>query len=154
MDDDAKVDAHSGVYSEQFERVCPFYMSIGMSYDEFWNGDNELPKMYRKAHKLKLREANQLAWLQGAYVYAAISDLAPALKAFSKATPRKYMEKPFGLDDEEETPKRESKPNVKSNKNAKTWIEMWAINFNEKFDKKEKETKGGEVNGRCAGAGN
>jgi len=133
-------------YSEEFEKVCPAYIAMGMTYEQFWDGDNEMPRMFRKAHKLKLREANQMAWLQGAYVYQAVGALAPALKAFSKSKPQDYLERPIGWDDDIEEKKPEEKPVKKDNEHARIWLEMWAANFNEKFDE-QNETKGGELSG-------
>jgi len=125
-------------------------MAIGMTYEQFWNGDNELPRMYRKAYELKMREANQLAWLQGAYVYEAIALLAPALRAFSKGKARDYPDKPFGWEDDPgmDGTGAQEKPKEKSNKNARVFMEMWAINFNEKLaenQQKQSQEKGGEA---------
>ena len=36
-----------------FRQVFPYYLSIGMTADEFWNGDNGLPKAFREADKDK-----------------------------------------------------------------------------------------------------
>lgn len=119
-----------------------------MTYDEFWNGDNELPRAYRKAHEIRQLEADQQAWTQGAYVYYAISALAPALKAFAKGRAKPYLEQPFShemLSLDVGTPKvsREEK----SDEKARNWMEMWAISFNERFEKNIKE-KGGDADGR------
>ena len=27
-------------YTDVFEQVCPFYLSIGMTWEQFWDGDN------------------------------------------------------------------------------------------------------------------
>lgn len=121
-----------------------------MTYDEFWNGDNEMPKMYRKAHEIRQREADSQAWMQGAYIYQAIGALAPALKAFAKGKARPYLEKPFSadlkpLDIEAPTMSKEEK----SDEKARTWMEMWAISFNERFEKdKNLKEKGGDADGR------
>ena len=120
-----------------------------MTYDEFWNGDNEMPRMYRRAHEIKQREADHLAWLQGAYIYQAIGALAPALKAFAKGHAKPYLDKPFGAESNPldiEGPRQKAKEE-KSDDNARSWMEMWAINFNEKFDKGNTQEKGGDVNG-------
>lgn len=125
-------------------------MSFGMTYDEFWNGDNEMPKMYRKAFEIRQREADHQAWLQGAYVYQAIGALAPALKAFAKGQVHPYLEHPFSHDLKPldlEAP-RETKEEKSDNK-ARTWLEMWAIGFNDRFEKeKNLDEKGGEADGR------
>ncbi len=111
-----------------------------MTYEQFWDGEVEMARAYRKAHELKQEEANHFAWLQGAYVYSAIGSLAPALKAFAKGRAHKYLEKPF--ENEKKTPQ---KPKPQQNK-AVTWMELWAANFNTKFEEKQ-EMKGGAANG-------
>lgn len=60
-------------YSELFERECPRYMSMGMTYKEYWEGDNDLPIFYRKKHEYDLQHMNEMAYLQGAYVAKAIA---------------------------------------------------------------------------------
>lgn len=136
-----------------------------MSYDDFWNGDCDMAKMYRKAHQIYISGENDLAWLQGFYVYQAVGALAPALKAFSKGRAHKYMEKPieYGANDfdkEIERQKKQKEEKASSDK-AKAVLEMWAIGFNERWDKAEAKKKeseeqndntamnGGETDGRC-----
>lgn len=140
--DGYKITARPQFFTEQFERVCPYYIAFGMTYAEFWDGACEIAKAYRKAHEIKLREQNQYAWLQGAYVYQAVGALAPALKAFSKGRAQNYMDEPFAIDTPTEAPvSKEKQSDVK----AREWLEMWAINFNAKFD--EKLAEGGDADG-------
>lgn len=124
-------------------------MSFGMTYDDFWNGDNELPRYYRKAYEIRQREADHNAWLQGAYVYQAIGALAPALKAFAKGQVHPYLDHPFSQDMKPldiDGPKKTKEE--KSDEKALTWMEMWAISFNDRFDKK---VMGGDADGRSTG---
>ncbi len=125
-----------------------------MSYEQFWDGAVEMAPAYRKAHALALDEANYLAWIQGAYVYNAVASLAPALKAFAKGRSQPYMKYPFGYEEKRqaEMEKKEKKRKQEETKNnAKTLMEIWAINFNEKWEKNENEKltmKSGESDGR------
>nr|DAQ31107.1 MAG TPA: hypothetical protein [Caudoviricetes sp.] len=48
-------------------------MSMGMTYKEFWEGDNDLPIFYRKKHEYDLQRMNEAAFLQGSYVAKAIA---------------------------------------------------------------------------------
>lgn len=80
-----------------FEQACPHYLAYGMTYEQFWDGDVSAHKAFREAHKLKLTEQNQLLWLQGAYIYEALLDVTPYLKAFSKAKPQPYAKEPYDL---------------------------------------------------------
>ena len=73
-------------------------MSIGMSYDDFWNGDVSMVVAYRKANELQDKRRNQELWLQGKYVYDALC-LASPLFRFStkpvKAEP--YVKEPYPI---------------------------------------------------------
>ena len=73
-----------GTNRELFSKVFPTYLSMGMSYDEFYNKDHTLVADYRYAFRQKREEANFDMWLQGLYVYHAISDIAPLLIPFAK----------------------------------------------------------------------
>ena len=79
-----------------FKAVFPYYLSIGMSYHEFWDEDSELVVAYREADERKLERANYEMWLQGLYVYQAIGAIAPVLGLNTKK-PEKYMEKPIPI---------------------------------------------------------
>lgn len=72
-------------------------MSFGMSYADFWDGDCEMVKYYRKAREIQQEQENYHAWLQGLYVYRAVGALAPSMKAFSKAKPGSYLTEPIGM---------------------------------------------------------
>jgi hypothetical protein len=78
-----------------------------MSYEQFWDGDVTAHKCFREAKKLRLIEQNQLAWLQGMYVYEAVADLAPLLKAFAKGEPKPYPKEPYDLFESERKAREE-----------------------------------------------
>lgn len=78
-----------------------YHLAIGMTADEFLNGDYELLPSYRKAFEIKQQIESNNAYMQGAYVYYAIAANAPILNAFSKARkPEQYLEQPFAISDE------------------------------------------------------
>ena len=84
--------------TEIFEECFPFYLAIGMSYAEYWEGDSKLTQYYRKAYQIKQDEINNNAWLQGMYVYDAVSTaLHNALRGMSKnPSPAKdYAKQPY-----------------------------------------------------------
>ena len=87
-------------YSDIFEQLCPYYMSIGMSYDEFWNGDVSAVKAYRKANELQDRRKNQELWLQGLYMYEALCDASPLFRFSMKGGTIKaepYLKEPYPI---------------------------------------------------------
>lgn len=86
-------------------------MSIGMTADEFWNGDNALPKAYRDADRLNRIRKNNEDYRLGAYIYNALAAVSPLFR-FSmsrsiKAEP--YLAQPFPVDEEDVERREESK---------------------------------------------
>lgn len=86
--------------TELFEKICPIYMSYGMTYNEFWYGSAYMVSFYRESYKLKLKQQDENNWMQGMYVYEALCKVSPVLHAFSKkgTKPLPYAEKPFLMD--------------------------------------------------------
>lgn len=124
--------------------MFPYYLAIGMTYEQFWEQDCDLVKYYRKAAQIRQDLKNQEAWLQGAYFYEALADVSPILRAFAKkgSKARPYPKKPFDLNvrgDKTEQKKAEEKSDDK----AKKYMEAFALAHNRKFQ----EQKGGGVNG-------
>ena len=106
-----------------FEEAFPYYLALGMTYDQFWEQDSDLVKYYRKAQEIRFEEQNRLAWLQGMYVYEAIADIAPILHAFAKkgTKARKYSEKPYEFKKPE--PKSKAAKIKAADKEAKAHME-------------------------------
>ena len=90
-------------FTQIFETVFPYFLSIGMTYEQFWYKDPHLVKDYAKAEELRARKKNQELWLQGYYVYNAIGAFAEILPAFPKkgAKINPYLEEPVSLTEEE-----------------------------------------------------
>lgn len=98
-DGESKIVSLTEIFNQQF----PYYLTMGMSYEEFWHGRFDLVKSYREAYKLRQEIKDYDFWKQGLYFYEALIDVSPILQAFAKkgTRPRPYPEKPYGLKDEE-----------------------------------------------------
>lgn len=66
-----------------------------MSYEDYWNGDVEMTVYYRKAYILTQKRNNNLAWLNGRYIYDALFTVVPALRGLSKEPVAPYLEEPY-----------------------------------------------------------
>lgn len=66
-------------------------MNYGMTYKEFWYGDPWMVRAYAQAYLLKRKIDNETAWIQGAYVFAALN--ASLATAFGKKR-EKYLQEP------------------------------------------------------------
>ena len=85
----------SRTYTEIIYEQFPFYLSIGMSSAEYWTGDPILARYFREAYQLKQEQEDSHAWLQGLYVYEALS--VALSNSFRKkgTTAAKYSEQPY-----------------------------------------------------------
>lgn len=70
---------------------------MGMTYEQYWDGPPSIAVTYREAYKLKRKMANEDAWLQGMYVFDAVS--VALANAFGKkgAGKKQYVEKPIDI---------------------------------------------------------
>lgn len=129
-----------------FLEHLPFYLSIGMSPKDFWEGDCYLTKAYREAYKLRTQEKNRELWLQGLYVYEAIMDVAPVLHAFAKrgTKPREYLNEPIALT-EEEIRERKEREEKRRFEDMKARMTAWAAQQNIKLAQQaQKEVRANE----------
>ena len=124
----------SNSYTKTFYDQFPYYLSVGMSPEQYWDGDPMLAKYYRKADELKRKRRNEELWLQGLYIYEALCDVSPVLNAFAKkgTKPRPYADHPYALnnhDREEEQKIREKQAREK----ARQYMEAKMAAINKRF---------------------
>lgn len=123
-------------YTEQFYEMLPFYLSIGMTYEQFWEGDPALTTYYRHANELKIERKNQELWLQGLYIYEALCDVAPIMNAMAKkgTKPRPYPGQPYAVTEKQRKREAEEKERKVAEK-GRRMLEMF-------MRKSRKQTEG------------
>ena len=121
-------------YTEQFNELFPYYLSIGMTPEQYWDGDCTLTKYYRKAEELRCERRNQEMWLQGMYIYEAICDVSPILHAFAKkgAKPHPYPTKPYAISEKQIKAEREERERKLAEK-GKRFMEALMQSTNKRF---------------------
>lgn len=114
-------------HTETFEKLCPEYIAIGMTYEQFWDGDPKIAKFYRQAQEIKERKVNTHMWLLGAYVYEAICDVSPILNIGAKkgSKPIPWRERPFAIT-EKDRKEEERQKEIKSYQNCKAYFARMA----------------------------
>ena len=113
-------------YTEIFEECFPFYLAIGMSSAEYWEGDPKLTQYYRKAYQIKQDEMNNTAWLQGMYIYDAVSTaLHNALRGMGKSKPpqKDYAKQPYEFKNRVKTEAEKAKEIQIEQEKAAAWME-------------------------------
>ena len=100
-------------YTKSFYDHLPFYLSIGMSWDDYWDGEADMAKYYREAFELTQKRQNCQMWFMGGYVYDALCAVSPVLRAFAKegTKPLPYLKEPIPLtkEDVDNSKQREEK---------------------------------------------
>ena len=120
-------------YGEKFEELCPQYMSMGMTYYEYWDGDCCMAKAYRETDELNRERENYSLWLQGVYIYEALLDASPALNALSKKRqPYPYRNTPIPLTEAANKRKQEDE-NKKKLLSGKDYMLAMTAGINKKF---------------------
>lgn len=118
-------------YTEVFYKHLPYYLSIGMPCELFWDGDCRLTESYRRAEEIKLRKKNQDLWLQGMYIYEALCDVSPVLQAFAKkgTKPTPYSSEPYAITEQQVRERREREERLRYEK-TKAKMASWAARTN------------------------
>lgn len=94
---------------DMLDKICPYYMMIGVPYDEFWNGDYTHLKYYVEKHKLDIERRNQELWLQGMYFYDALSTAISNAMARNRSGHKNYPDKPYRITEQSEEEKKAEK---------------------------------------------
>ena len=128
-------------FTEIFEKRFPYYLSIGMSERQYWDGDCSLTRSYREAERLRKQRVNEEMWLQGMYIYDAIGRLSPILRAFSKkgTKPVPYVSEAYPIN-------KKTMNEAKTRKDMKVYSKGLARmqSFMAKGKEKFKKTEGSE----------
>lgn len=96
-----------------------------MSATAFWDGDPALAVAYRKAEKIRQKQKNAEAWLNGLYVYRALCSVASAFT--DKHID--YPTEPLMPDNQENKDIKKKEAEVQ----AEMWMKSWASAMQERF---------------------
>lgn len=116
-------------FTETFETIFPYYLAIGMTYEQFWYGSPEMVVPYRRADEIRRRRMNEELWLAGMYTADALRATVGSM--FSKQRYDYPSEpRPITLDEARERHERERRAKEEKIKAAFT---ARALNVNKKM---------------------
>ena len=115
-----------------------------MTYEQYWEQDCDLVKYYRRAARIKQDLKNQDAWLQGAYFYEALIDVAPILRAFAKkgTKPTPYANQPYELFSRNDETRKKQVVEKRRDEKAKAFMQAFMMSNNKKFKEEGGVTDG------------
>lgn len=96
--------------------MCPYYLSIGMPYDLYWEGHADIVKAFRRAEEERIRSDNFRMWRMGMYVTHAVG--TALANAFRKegSTSIQYTSEPFPVFESDAIKKREDDERMRMEK--------------------------------------
>ena len=110
--------------------ACPLYMAMGMTYDQFWDGDAMMAKSFREADMIRRRRRNEELWLEGIYTAEALR--ATVGNMFEKGTKHQYPSEPFPITAAEQQERREREEKAKMER-IKSLFTARALSVNAKL---------------------
>lgn len=135
----------SRTYGDIFDEAFPHYILMGMTPEQFWDGESWLKKPFRKAYRMKMEQeeriADRNAWLHGRYIREALHSVPLFVAGFMKGMHTgDYPEKPY-LETIEEKKKEEARRQSEEEKTklAMAMFQAMAARFNKNFEKRQKE---------------
>lgn len=123
-------------YSKVFEDVFPYYMAMGMSYEQFWNDNPKLAYYYRKAHEIKLQQSNEQMWLQGMYMAYAINSTVGNMFKKKSQKPNEYPSEPLPIT-QEQIEEKKRKEAIRKQEEIKARFMKLALSVNANLSKKK-----------------
>ena len=154
--EDEPQQAESRSYGDIFDEFLPQYMAIGMSYDEFWDGEFGTKRAARKAYEIRIKNEQMMAdrqnWMMGQYVMSALNAtplLVAGLNIKAGAQLPEYIEKPI-LETAEEQQKEEVRKQKEEDQTMMAMAMMQAAfnKFNKRFEREQAATKKAESDGK------
>ena len=109
-----------------------------MTADEFWNASPFLARAFVEAHKLKMRQQNEFAWLQGLYVYSAVGAVVANAVRGKGGKKEEYIKEPvdLGLETEAEKEAKAQREREKLIANLTAWKKSWDAQHQDKSGEK------------------
>ena len=80
---------------EQLDKLCVYYMAIGVPYEVFWHGDYCCLKYYEEAYLQKRKIHNEEFWMMGMYNYVAHATVLGNAFRSKGAKVETYCKKPL-----------------------------------------------------------
>ena len=124
--------------SKIFHDAFPHYMAMGMTAEEFWDGEPWLVKAYRKAYRIRVeneeRTADRNAWRIGQYIRFALVSVPITVNGFAPKGHhmQEYPEKPMTMAAEEQ---KKEKVRKKQEANKQEMAQALFHAFTEKMNK-------------------
>jgi len=133
-------------YGDIFDELFPHYLLMGMTPEQYWDGENELKPAYLKAYRLRIENEQRMAdrnnWFMGQYlirVLHAVPLLVGGLNVKPSTRLPEYPDKPF-LETAEEQKNEDVRKKREEDQSmlAMAMMQEAFARFNKNFEKRQK----------------
>ena len=123
-------------------------MSIGMSYGDFWDGDVNMVRAYRKADEMRRRRQNEALWVQGLYVRDALLCTVGNMFSDKSSKKQEYPQEPYAITESEIREREEREARIREER-IKANFAAFVAGMKKKMPREaHPDSKGGEINER------
>ena len=139
-------------YGDIFDELFPHYLLMGMTPEQYWDGEGSLKKAFRKAYKMRMENEQRLAdlnnWYMGQYIISVLQ-CVPLLVGGLNVKPStklpEYPSKPF-LEQYEAQKKEEDQRKQQEDqmKLAMAMFQQGIMKFNKRMEQKPKAVESGQ----------
>ena len=135
-------------YGDIFDELFPHYLLMGMTPEQYWDGESFLKPAFREAYRMRIENEQKMAdrnnWYMGQYVISVLQAVPLLVGGFVKPTTRlpEYPQKPFFVQFEEERKEKDRKKQEEDQmKLAMAMFHAGIMKFNKRMEQKQKEPK-------------
>lgn len=132
---------------EIFDELFPQYLLMGMTPEQYWDGESSLKRAYRKAYAMRIENEQRMAdtnnWYMGQYLIRALQAvplLVGGLNVKSGAKLPEYPDKPFTVTAEEQKKEEVRRKTQEDQTKLAMALMQAAFNkFNRNFEKRQQQ---------------
>lgn len=119
-----------------------------MTYSDFWHGDVNMVRAYRKADEMSRRRQNEALWVQGIYIRDALICTVGNMFSGKGAQKHEYPKEPYAITELEIREREEREAKIREER-IKANFAAFAARMQQKMPKEaHPDSKGGEINER------
>lgn len=138
--------------SKIFREAFPHYLVMGMSAEEYWDGEPWLARSYREAYRIRMENQNRIAdrdaWRMGEYIRNALASVPIVVNGFVPKghTMHDYPEKPMMMQAEErKLEENEKKKQENQQQLAQAMFQAFTEKINKGIRKRLEQEKSGKT---------
>ena len=139
-------------YGDIFDELFPQYLLIGMTPEQYWDGEGFLKKAYRKAYRMRMENEQKIAdrnsWYMGQYIISVLQCvplLVAGLNVKQTTKLPEYPDKPFLEKYEAEKKEKDrQKQQEDQMKLAMAMFQQGIMKFNKRMEQKQQSVESGQ----------